>query len=78
MLHYQVVFARSNPCVCLIVIRAWRNTVGPIRTHLHAQLQLHDAPLSLADLTRIVADKGERISDADAQVSNVGIIILKS
>jgi hypothetical protein len=34
---------------------------------------VHDAPLSLADLTRIAADAGEKIGDADAQVlSNFG------
>ncbi len=44
--------------------------MSPIRHQLQPQLQVHDAPLSLADLTRIARDGGERISDADSQVSN--------
>ena len=55
------------------IIRAWRHTISPIRSQLQPQLQLHDAPLSLADLTRIAVDAGEKIGGADAQVlSNFG------
>ena len=56
---------------CLTRIRAWRRVMSPIRQQLQPQLQVHDAPLSLADLTRIARDGGERISDADAQVIGV-------
>jgi hypothetical protein len=55
------------------IIRGWRRTISPIRLQLQPQLHVHDAPLSLADLTRIAADAGEKIGDADAQVlSNFG------
>jgi hypothetical protein len=50
------------------IIRGWRRTISPIRLQLQPQLHVHDAPLSLADLTRIALDAGEKIGDADAQV----------
>ena len=35
---------------------------------LQSQLHVHDAPLSLAELSRIAVDAGARVSDGDSQV----------
>lgn len=57
------------------IIRSWKHTISPVRLQLQPQLQVHDAPLSLADLTRIAVDGGERVSDADAQVTHAAEVM---